>query len=180
VYTISAAARMAQPTAQPLSPGAQLNGLTLAHDGKSDYFQMNGLIWKYTRGKEPRALTTRFGAGLPEESPDGKYVYYWFRREIWRVPSDGGTEEQVASPDQYISALQPVAKGIYYMGWEGRRHTSIWFYDFAAKKSTEVLRLNNAEISRDSGFDVSPDGKYVLYPKIDRAQTDVVLVENFR
>jgi len=57
---------------------------------------------------------------------------------------------------------------------------SIWFYDFAAKKSSEVLRLNNAEVSRDASFDVSPDGKYVLYPKIDRAQTDVVLVENFR
>jgi len=180
IFVVASTARMGQGKPQPLSPGAQLHGLTLAHSGKADYFELNGLIFKFTVGGKPRPLTQSMGAGLPEESPDGKYVYYWFRRAIWRVPSDGGAEEEVASPEQYISALQPVEKGIYYMGWEGRRRMSIWFYDFAAKKSSEVLRLNNAEVSRDASFDVSPDGKYLLYPKIDRAQTDVVLVENFR
>jgi len=35
-------------------------------------------------------------------------------------------------------------------------------------------------MGRDAGFDVSPNGKYLLYPKIDRAQTDLCVVENFR
>jgi Tol biopolymer transport system component len=180
VFTVPAASRMAQPKPLPLSPGANLGWISLSHDGKSDYAEWRGVIWKFSPGKEPRQLTEHMGAGLPEESVDGKYVYYSFRRAIWRVPSGSGAEEEVATPEQFISSLQPVANGIYYMGWEGRRRVSIWFYDFAAKRSAEVLRLNDAEISREARFDVSPDGKYLLYPKIDRAETDLVLVENFR
>jgi hypothetical protein len=66
------------------------------------------------------------------------------------------------------------------LGWERRRRASIWFYDFASRKSSEVMRLNDGEISRDATFDVSPDGKYLLYPKIDHTQTNLVLGENFR
>jgi hypothetical protein len=96
------------------------------------------------------------------------------------VPANGGAEEEVTSPDMFVSAVQPVAKGAYFMGWEGRRRVSIDFYDLATQKSTPVLGLKDAEIPRNSSFNVSSDGKYLLYPKIDRAQTDLVLVENFR
>ena len=96
------------------------------------------------------------------------------------MPVNGGTAEEVAESDQWPSCIQPVGGGVYYMGWQRRRRASIWFYDFATQKTSEVLALKDGEVSRDATFDVSPDGKGILYPKIDRTETGIVLVENFR
>jgi len=40
--------------------------------------------------------------------------------------------------------------------------------------------MTDAEGSSGAGFTISPDGNTVLYPKIDRSQTNLVLIENFR
>lgn len=180
VYTVPAAAHLARPKPLAVSPGANVRNPSWSHDGKSVYFELDGAIWK--SGGGPRRLTESVGASYPTESPDGKYVYYavWVRRSIWRVPANGGTAEEVAESEQSPSCIQPVGGGVYYMGWQRRRRASIWFYDFATQKSSEVLAFKDGEVSRDATFDVSPDGKGILYPKIDRTQTGIVLVENFR
>ena len=180
VYTVPAGARLARPRPQPVSPGANVRNPTWSHDGKSVYFELDGAIWKYGGGA--RRLTENVGASNASESPDGKYVYYAisFRRSIWRVPANGGTAEEVTESDQFPSCIQAVARGVYYMGWQRRRRASVWFYDFATQKTTEVLRLKEGEVSRDATFDVSPDGKGILYPRVDRTETGIVLVENFR
>jgi Tol biopolymer transport system component len=180
VYTAAVGARLARPQPLPLEFGAEVSGLTWSRDGKSVYAASRGLIYKLTHGQAPQQLTERLGAGHPAESPDGKYVYYWFRGSIWRVSANGGAEEEVVESSHWDSAIQPVSGGIYYMSRERRQRASIWFYDFATRKTSTVLDLNDEEVSRDASFDVSPDGRYLLYPKIDRTQTNLVLVENFR
>ena len=80
-----------------------------------------------------------------------------------------------------FTAIQPAKKGLYYAEYErSRRAMAISFYDFAAKKSSVVFRMKNSDFWNNTAFSVSPDAKYLLYPKVDQSQTNLILVENFR
>ena len=173
-----------KPNARPVRVLEGEGGASWSHDGKSIYYESRGQIWKAAAdGSGARSITEhRRGGSGPEESEDGKYVYYRTWRTIWRVPADGGKEEEVIVPEHDLawSSIQPVKEGVYYLQWSrAQRRFVLAFYDFGAKKSTEVLTMKDVDLGGD-GFRVSPDGKYVLYPKADQNETNLVLVENFR
>jgi Tol biopolymer transport system component len=173
-----------------------------SHDGKSVYFVSDGRIGKIAAvpgaGGERLTLTDQPGATLPQESPDGKYVFFLRYGSIQRMLSGGGAEEAVTRSGQagYILGTGRVTdKGMYYVQWNGagRRNArvttpngvrflnmgtaSLMFYDFDSKESKEVFASQAREVT---GLSISPDQKYVLYPRTDESATTLMLVEGFR
>jgi hypothetical protein len=86
------------------------------------------------------------------------------------------------------------AKGAYYVEWtrggDMRRRgrggmmpsfnsapVTVSFYDFATKKSTTAFET---EVMDFSGVALSPDGKYIIYPKVDQSETNLMLVDGFK
>ncbi|HYW46524.1 MAG TPA: hypothetical protein VE959_26905 [Bryobacteraceae bacterium] len=155
-----------------------------SNDGKSLYFNSRGQIWKSSaNGGNPEQLAG--GGAQPVESPDGKFVYFRGRRSFSRIPVAGGeVEDDVIEPEHdliWSTTLQMTKKGAYYAEFQrGARAWVVSFYDFATKKNSIVFRLKNTDFGQGHMFSVSTDGKYILYPRVDQSQTDLMLVQNFR
>lgn len=159
-----------------------VNDASWSNDGKSIYYSaMNGEIRKAAAdGSNPQTLSGhRGGGGDPHESADGKYVYYRSRRSIWRVSTAGGDGDEAFVPEHDLmwGGIQTTPKGVYYLEFSrSGRAPVVAFYDFAAAKSHPVVRLEGMFGS----YSISPDGKYILYSKVDRNETNLQLVDNFR
>ena len=173
----------AAPGARPKRLLPQSWNASWAHDGKHIYFDTRGEVWKANAdGSNPEQVTKFLGAAQGVETPDGKYLYFRARRSIYRMPVAGGEAEEAIVPDHelsWITTIEVTRKGVYYAE-RSARHWVVSFYDFAAKKSSTVFRMENPDFGQGHIFSISPDGKYVLYPRVDQSQSDLMLVENFR
>ena len=155
-----------------------------SNDGKHIYYNRNGQIWKsLANAGNPELLVAQFGAAQPVESPDGKFVYYRMRRSFFRVPSAGGESEEIIDPDHtlfWTTTIQISKKGVYYLEFDRSSRTFVVsLYDFAAKTSSPVFRFHNMDFGSPT-FSISPDARWVIYPRVDQSQTDLMLIENFR
>jgi Tol biopolymer transport system component len=162
-----------------------------SRDGRWIYFGSNRSgsmqIWKMpAEGGEARQVT-KGGGSVAYESMDGKFLYYTKARNmagIWRVPVEGGEETLVLDTHKagFWSAWTVVEQGIYFLTAEQLARPAIEFFSFTAGRVTEVIALAKPfrPWTNPDGLSVSPDGRWILYTQEDRADMDIMLVENFR
>ena len=153
-------------------------------DGRWIYFGSNRSgdwqIWKLPAEGGAAIQVTKKGGREAFEAPDGKCLYYAKLgvAGIWRVPVDGGEETQVL--DRGLQSYWTLAsQGIYVRTWRPPLAAVIEFYSFATGRLARVAELPKAR-GYTLGLSVSPDDKWILYSQLDRLDSDLMLVENFR
>jgi Tol biopolymer transport system component len=178
-----------------------------SRDGRWVYFASNRTgdwqIWKMPAEGGAAVQVTRKGGHEAFEGPDAKFLYYT-RGDvdgIWRVPVEGGEETRVL--DQGAMDLWAVcSEGLCFYRqvatnaplirlYAGAGAVSnmaieqpaaggpvIRLYAFATGRLSDITHLARARDA--SQLAVSPDGKWLLYEQLDRVDSDLMLVENFR
>ncbi|HBY62027.1 MAG TPA: hypothetical protein DEH78_19580, partial [Solibacterales bacterium] len=153
-----------------------------SRDGRWIYYSSNRTgrheIWRIPAEGGASEQVTTAGGFEPEESSDGKYLYFSRSREapalIRRTPN--GSEE----------TLIPDLSGRFWaLGKEGVYHTNaardqLLYFDFASRTTRKLLPLTKPVLLTQRHISVSPDGKELLWVQTDSQSSDIALVEYVR
>jgi Tol biopolymer transport system component len=157
-----------------------------SHDGKWIYFSSTRSgreeIWKMPSSGGEAVQITRNSGDIPQESPDGKFLYYmkgWPEAvSVWRATVDGSQEAKVLDSVDSAGEWTVGKEGIYFFRTPDKMgHSDICIYEFA---TAQTRRLLNIQRPVENHIAVSPDGRTILYPQSDESGSVLMLVENFR
>lgn len=137
--------------------------------------------WRVAPGGGEPEQVTRSGTTAAIVSPDGKWLYFTKAEGVdglFRQPIDGGEATRVVDA---IFRYNFVATndGVYYVALprEVNGRTSVRYLDLASRQTREIAPIDSRV---DLGLTLSPDGKHLLFTKIDYVGADLMLVEKFR
>jgi Tol biopolymer transport system component/predicted Ser/Thr protein kinase len=157
-----------------------------SRDGRWIYFSSDRTgtwqIWKVPAQSGPAAQVTKQGGFQAFESTDGRFLYYMKLRggQIWRMPLEGGGETRVLDQDVRYSYWRVLENGICFLN-QGATLPEIDFFDFASHQVKQIATVDRGKgFLNSGGFAVSPDGRWILFARIDQVDSDIMLVENFR
>ncbi len=169
---------------------------SFSRDGKWIYFTSNRTgehqIWKMpASGGDAVQVTNNVGyvrlASRRMAPTSTTYETMDTPSPLWRLPASGGVPVKVLE-GVVLGNFVVLEGGIYYIdrpSGEGGIYyidrpsgeTRLQYFDFATRRSTTVARnLGNVDL----GLTASPDGRTILYSRVDSSVDDLMLVENFR
>jgi len=177
-----------QPKALTVGKSSNFIG-SYSPDGQWIYFSSDRSgeleVWRLrASGGEPEQVTRHSGQASTITA-DGRWLYYTKKDGadgVWRLPLIDG----VAAPDKEERLLDriqrhnfvPSSTGVYFVHLVKTDGTSaVAYLDLASRRITDVVKLEKVA---DLGLALSPDGRTLLFTRLDYAGTDLMLVENFR
>ena len=158
-----------------------------SHDGVWIYYVSasdNGkpTVWKAPSNGGHAMQIAGPGAILPLESPDGQYVYFARNSKLWRVRTDGSMEETVAGMPEILflgDEWFPAEAGIYFLSHPNGK-SIVNLFDPQTRQVRPIFALEKPAPGWIGSMPVSRDGKFMLYPQVDQASSDLMLIENWR
>jgi Tol biopolymer transport system component len=169
------------PRRLTLDPGNE-NMPSWSRDGHWIYFQSDRSgaveIWRIPAAGGSEERVTHGGGSYAYESADGKTLFFTqtlAHAPLFALPLAGGPERKVLEcvPTKGF-AVGP--GGIYHLGCTvDPRAVPLYLLDPATGGDRLLGKLERA-----FSLTVSPDGKTILYTKVDNESRDLMLIENFR
>ncbi len=175
------------PVRRMTSESSAENMPSWSQDGKWIYFESDrsGVfeIWKTPAAGGTAVQVTNNGGAEAFESHDGKFVYYtkWEQRGIWRKHVEGGPETLVIHNGTTLH-WGLFEKGACLVDLDTAAGPTISCLDFGLNRMMAVSVLPNGTRINEDGpsFSISPDGRWILYVGVERQESDIMVVENFR
>ncbi len=129
---------------------------------------------------------TQGGGFEAVEGPDGRTLYYakTFTNTpgVWRIPVGGGQETPAI--DTARSGHWAVTdRGIYFVDFSTVPTAApkpVKFFSFEIRKIEQICTIDRINLSSNVSFSVSRDGRWVLWCHVDRNESNLMLIDNFR
>lgn len=163
---------------------------TWSRDGEWIYFASDrGDQWQIYRvpatGGDAEPVTVQGGVAAAEAPGGGLLVLRPDQRGLWRLPVVDG-EVRDARAQRLDVNLSPadwanwvvVGDAVYVLLRNYERAGTVVRLDIATGRAAELAAVG--DVPEDSGLGVFPSGQRFLLSRLDRADSDVVLVEDFR
>jgi Tol biopolymer transport system component len=198
IYSVSAdGGSLRQLTFEPFEEGRP----SWSRDGRWIYCYSNRTgrneIWKVPAEGGQAIQVTYDGGHESFESPDGKLLYYedYGLKGLRSIPTDdsSGPREGAVLIGSVRPGFWAVAEtGIYFVEFDDRQAASrfifyyfdirepIKFYDFKTKKFSQIGSIEKPVIRSTPSFSVTWDGRYFAWSQVDRMESDLMMIENFR
>jgi Tol biopolymer transport system component len=157
-----------------------------SHDGRWIYFASNRTgrneVWKIAAdGSSAEVQLTHNGGFRSGETSDGRLLYYqkYDLPGTFRIPVGGGQEEKVLDTPTF-AMWHLAGDNLYWTSGQVNANDGLHRFDLATGKDSIILKLPPEMGRQSSNFGVSPDGRWVLFVRIDQQISDLMLVENFK
>src|SRR5215469_14279540 len=157
-----------------LETGTLMNSVpSWSHDGSWIYFASGPAssrvtIWRVAAAGGRATQLTKTPSFMPIESPDGQFVYFVRstadKVRLWRIRPDGSDEKMV---------------DIYFYAYPNGK-AEVDFLDLGTSRIRRIYTPDKPPVDWIGGLSVSPDGKWLVYSRVDEITSDLMLVENFQ
>jgi len=160
-------------------------------DGRWIYYSSNKTgrseVWRIGAAGGGPAQITHTGGAEPAESMDGKFLYYLepgnengiIRSSRLKMAPAGGGEENVVLDSVRRGLWGVTARGILFLTAE-KDFEAIDLYEFPDGKVTRIGRLAFQIPRQFPGMTFSRDGRWALTNQVDRRESDLMMMEDFR
>jgi len=175
-----------------LETGTLMNSVpSWSHDGSWIYFasgptSSNVTIWRVAATGGRATQLTKTPSFMPIESPDGQSVYFVRstadKVRLWRIRPDGSDERMLdAIPPLHSDGFEwwPYGTGIYFYSYANGK-PEVDFLDLGTSRIRRIYTPDKPPAEWGGGLSVSPDGKWLVYSRVDEITSDLMLVENFQ
>ena len=148
-----------------------------SRDGKFIYFASKRTggwqVWKHSLESGAETQLTEHGGFDPIESYDGNTVYFsrFDRAGIWSTQASGGSESPVVAEKPqfgywgYWAISEP---GLYFLDLAAEPRPAIEFYNFATRRTSPVLTLEQRPEREEPSLSATMDGRTLYYAQHDR------------
>jgi Tol biopolymer transport system component/predicted Ser/Thr protein kinase len=155
---------------------------TWSRDGRWIYFTLvapGTPIWKVSpQGGDPIAVTTTGGLRAIE-GKDGHSLYYFRDGAVWKNDLTSGKETRMIDAKDFRD-WRLCGNEICVLQTSGRSAEFVRYDPASERKQSKPLDIGSAGNIWDTGIDVSPDGRWLVYTRADSVESDIMMVENFR
>ena len=175
-----------------LETGTLMNSVpSWSHDGSWIYFasgpaSSSVTIWRVAAAGGRATQLTKTPSFMPIESPDGQSVYFVRstadKVRLWRIRPDGSDERMLdAIPPLHSGGYEwwPYGTGIYFYAYPNGK-PEVDFLDLRTSRTRRIYAPDKPPAEWGGGLSVSPNGKWLVYSRVDEMASDLMLVENFQ